>query len=543
MLTQLISALGLGQDAPAKQGSTKNASDGEFAGVFADMPEEGDMQPKADDSPDMPDGDISEAISPPDDDSSVASEQELEASLEEWLTSLRQARRAANAPAGEMLADETGHPPVKEKGEPDRRHYELPETMIRDAVRSGSGETRVAGVPNTPAGTKTPIEGENSSPPAMREIPVLKVKELTPWTANPDKPVRSAVQAGASENVLMVEQGRLPVKGATQADIQTLAPASGGGAPLSGTGSPDISAMKAEAATLKTAAQRDSGTALLGGDMPASREVQTMPEAASGPTQGQSQAQGLSSSAPPSGTTPDITMRPTLRTDHTVQRSEKKAEQIEADTMDIFDVRLRDSAPVAASNSPNATTAAMSAPQIVLTASQVLPEEMRNPRPARGETSDHFDIGLGTIATEARLSGQVSSSPGMPLQGARIDSVGVARQVADALPRLADGSIDIRLEPEELGRVRLHMVTGEGNMVVHVQTDRPETLDLLRRHIDMLARDLANAGYEGASFDFGDSQQQSPQDNAPMSTQAPAEDTSHPRAPELAHAGGLDIRI
>lgn len=86
---------------------------------------------------------------------------------------------------------------------------------------------------------------------------------------------------------------------------------------------------------------------------------------------------------------------------------------------------------------------------------------------------------------------------------ARADNAAALRQIAESMTRFTDGSVDIRLNPEELGRVRLQMVPGEAGLMVHVQADRPETLDLLRRHIDQLARDLAAAGHDAAGFTFG----------------------------------------
>ncbi|WP_323767703.1 flagellar hook-length control protein FliK [Antarctobacter sp.] len=86
----------------------------------------------------------------------------------------------------------------------------------------------------------------------------------------------------------------------------------------------------------------------------------------------------------------------------------------------------------------------------------------------------------------------------------RADAVATVRQVAEGMARLSDGIVEIRLSPEELGHVRMQLVSSDGGMTVHVSADRPETLDLLRRNIDQLARDLADAGYDGASFTFSE---------------------------------------
>ncbi|SDX82604.1 flagellar hook-length control protein FliK [Citreimonas salinaria] len=86
----------------------------------------------------------------------------------------------------------------------------------------------------------------------------------------------------------------------------------------------------------------------------------------------------------------------------------------------------------------------------------------------------------------------------------RTDAAAIVRQITEAMPRAGNGTIEIRLSPDELGHVRLQMVPGENGMVVHIQADRPETLDLLRRHVDQLARDLAASGHGASGFTFAE---------------------------------------
>ncbi|HRK41661.1 MAG TPA: flagellar hook-length control protein FliK [Gemmobacter sp.] len=65
------------------------------------------------------------------------------------------------------------------------------------------------------------------------------------------------------------------------------------------------------------------------------------------------------------------------------------------------------------------------------------------------------------------------------------------------------GVTEIRLDPEELGRLRITL-EGEGEgLRVRVDVERPETLDLLRRNGDRLAEILREAGYDQADMQFG----------------------------------------
>ncbi len=40
-------------------------------------------------------------------------------------------------------------------------------------------------------------------------------------------------------------------------------------------------------------------------------------------------------------------------------------------------------------------------------------------------------------------------------------------------------------------------------MTVHLMAERPETLDMMRRHIDLLAQDFLDMGYGATEFAFG----------------------------------------
>lgn len=80
----------------------------------------------------------------------------------------------------------------------------------------------------------------------------------------------------------------------------------------------------------------------------------------------------------------------------------------------------------------------------------------------------------------------------------------IAVQIAQAMRQGgADRPMELVLSPAELGRVRISLQAGDGAMTVHVLADRPETLDLMRRHIDLLAQEFHDIGYGSAEFAFG----------------------------------------
>ncbi|RXL51583.1 flagellar hook-length control protein FliK, partial [Citrobacter sp. AAK_AS5] len=61
---------------------------------------------------------------------------------------------------------------------------------------------------------------------------------------------------------------------------------------------------------------------------------------------------------------------------------------------------------------------------------------------------------------------------------------GFGPRLAEALAPVADRPVELTLSPEELGRVRMTLTTQDGTLTLAIQAARPETIDLMRRHID-----------------------------------------------------------
>lgn len=79
----------------------------------------------------------------------------------------------------------------------------------------------------------------------------------------------------------------------------------------------------------------------------------------------------------------------------------------------------------------------------------------------------------------------------------------ITRQLVDIAAQNPEGTIDLLLSPEELGRVRMQFVQIDGSLTVAIQAERSDTTDLLRRHINELSRDFAELGFSDVSFSFG----------------------------------------
>ena len=106
-----------------------------------------------------------------------------------------------------------------------------------------------------------------------------------------------------------------------------------------------------------------------------------------------------------------------------------------------------------------------------------------------GETA-----GLSQLLTEAVISPGTVHRPETP----RL----VAVQLAEAIATKGERNIEVALSPEELGRVKMRLSTSEAGVSVLITTERPETQDMMRRHIDQLAEEFRRMGFEDISFEF-----------------------------------------
>lgn len=124
----------------------------------------------------------------------------------------------------------------------------------------------------------------------------------------------------------------------------------------------------------------------------------------------------------------------------------------------------------------------------------------------------------------------------------------VAAQMAAALHTLPGKATEIALNPEELGRVRMVLSTSETGVSVSITTERPETMDLMRRHIDQLAAEFRRLGYDDVGFDFsgGTTGGFGHEDANSQPVATPDVDSPEPKIENTNRAmapGGLDLRL
>lgn len=126
----------------------------------------------------------------------------------------------------------------------------------------------------------------------------------------------------------------------------------------------------------------------------------------------------------------------------------------------------------------------------------------------------------------------------------------VAQQLADVARQMPDRPVELALNPEELGRVRLTFTATDNGIHIAVMAERGETMDLLRRHIETLAQEFREMGYKDVNFEFSQQGQNEAQDedadaqNSAEPDAGPAQtQTLSPIQLSLEPPTGLDLRL
>lgn len=131
----------------------------------------------------------------------------------------------------------------------------------------------------------------------------------------------------------------------------------------------------------------------------------------------------------------------------------------------------------------------------------------------------------------------------------------IARQLVEVMTHAQHRPVEIALSPAELGRVRMSVATDDGKITVNILAERPDTLDLMRRHIDQLGQAFRSMGYEQITFSFGRGAETGGQSHNSSTDQnsgktSTDEDTAHdlPTEQSIIHldqagTSGIDIRL
>jgi hypothetical protein len=175
----------------------------------------------------------------------------------------------------------------------------------------------------------------------------------------------------------------------------------------------------------------------------------------------------------------------------------------------------------------------------------VLPDETIDSNSYDSLVSPVGSAGAHTAATSA------AGATATPGAAGTLPVPQVAAQLLAGLSQGADGSTELALSPDELGHVRLRMehdATDPERLVVMINFERPETLDLFRRHAGELADALRAAGYSGVDIGFGqgNGEPDDPDRGAPRRGTEPDRPDPAPlahTAPRPSDGASLDLRL
>lgn len=129
--------------------------------------------------------------------------------------------------------------------------------------------------------------------------------------------------------------------------------------------------------------------------------------------------------------------------------------------------------------------------------------------PMRMDQTEHIANGPGTDV-DFTLSPRGSDAVA-PTNTGTAAAPGLARavivQIVQFAPQPGQSAVEITLNPEELGKVRLSLVAAEGVLTMTLMAERVETLDLLRRHAAELGQEYRELGYDSIDFQFQTSEE------------------------------------
>jgi hypothetical protein len=126
----------------------------------------------------------------------------------------------------------------------------------------------------------------------------------------------------------------------------------------------------------------------------------------------------------------------------------------------------------------------------------------------------------------------------------------LAAQIVHSLADPTTATTEIALSPDDLGHVRVSIQahdTDPTRVVVSMTFERPEVMDLFRRHADQLIADMRAAGFSGADLGFAQSDPGGRQDRAPPSAppshEPPVASPATIPATRTGATASLDLRL
>ncbi len=158
------------------------------------------------------------------------------------------------------------------------------------------------------------------------------------------------------------------------------------------------------------------------------------------------------------------------------------------------------------------------------------------------------------VARDASVPSTSSAVPMSP-PATVVPGPAFAQQLAHAIVQSVgagrDGALELSLRPDELGHLRFDISTSGDKLSVIVFVERPEAMELFRRHAEHLLNELRIAGFAQPSLSFGEWSQRNARSATPQpdtGSALPAESAVEPfslpsASQKTAATGRLDLRL
>ncbi|MBO9447660.1 flagellar hook-length control protein FliK [Ruegeria sp. R14_0] len=172
----------------------------------------------------------------------------------------------------------------------------------------------------------------------------------------------------------------------------------------------------------------------------------------------------------------------------------------------------------------------------------------------QGDRNAGLDVEeITPLRTEAPVSTGRETSPAIhnmtPTARAEVARAVAGQMAAVVTAQPNSGTVEIALNPEELGRVSIVLNGRDDGVHLTISAERPETLDMMRRHLSVLEEEFRNFGLGDLSFDLGtssgDSHDRADQENRPLGGAAQLADPTALVEPvtRTGLVGRIDMRV
>ncbi|WP_168219713.1 flagellar hook-length control protein FliK [Pseudotabrizicola formosa] len=164
----------------------------------------------------------------------------------------------------------------------------------------------------------------------------------------------------------------------------------------------------------------------------------------------------------------------------------------------------------------------------------------------RPDTADPLGLARDSVAVPGLTPQGGTTGTAVPVP---VPASQISQTIVQIIQKGADSPVEVTLRPEELGKIRFDLTTISDRLHVMLYVERPDAMDLIRRHGEQLLNDLRLAGFGHPSLSFGEWSQRDTRPGKSQGSAKPAEGSAAAyaidagQASRTVAAGRLDLRL